>query len=627
MDTPRSESPSGTYQHNAVPVDGQLDDHRFQPHSLPRYRTVTGAFINDHEGLMTLGSLNVARTRTTDSDTAINSDDTENHHLPHGTTAFDFDTTSPLARAPTHVTMDDSRSARFSHGSSSRSPSPPNSVDAFADPDRRFRDRSNTFNSQRPDLSELGLERVGSRRATFTEDEHHGSRMQLDNHSVKATEDVCFPPPEENKTRSGIDFEEMDEFVAEQNAGRHGQRQRKMSLAGSFRGRHNPDKDTASRVNSPTSDECAIDDTASSIDEKTGEKVEHLAKVSKPDRFSFFSSELDTTIHAPEFGDLLCEGESFRDIFRDGMGVWWLDCLNPSPEELAMLMKAFSIHPLTAEDIRVQETREKVELFRSYYFVCFRSFVQDKTHEDYMEPINIYIIVFREGVLSFHFEAANHSANVRRRIRQLRDYVALSSDWICYALIDDIVDSFAPLINDVEQDSDAIEDAVFVAREDDFSTLLKRIGDCRKKTMAGMRLLGGKADVIKGFAKRCNEQYSVTPRGEIGLYLGDIQDHIVTMMGNLAHFEKMLSRSHANYLAQLSMESIQANNRSNEVLGKITVIATILVPLNLVCGLFGMNVPVPGQASGELYWFFGILGSICAFVVASFYIAKRWKLV
>lgn len=41
--------------------------------------------------------------------------------------------------------------------------------------------------------------------------------------------------------------------------------------------------------------------------------------------------------------------------------------------------------------------------------------------------------------------------------------------------------------------------------------------------MGLMRLLGGKADVIKGFAKRCNEQYQVTPRGEIGLYLGDIQ--------------------------------------------------------------------------------------------------------
>jgi magnesium transporter len=232
---------------------------------------------------------------------------------------------------------------------------------------------------------------------------------------------------------------------------------------------------------------------------------------------------MDTTIHAPEIGDLLFDGESFHDLFRDGQGVWWLDCLNPSTEELSMLMKAFAIHPLTAEDIRVQETREKVELFKNYYFVCFRSFVQQKSSEDYMEPINIYIIVFREGVLSFHFAPSSHSANVRRRIRQLRDYVALSADWICYALIDDIVDSFAPVITDIERDSDAIEDAVFIARGDDYSALLKRIGDCRKRTMGGMRLLGGKADVIKGFAKRCNEQYQITPRGEIGLYLGDIQ--------------------------------------------------------------------------------------------------------
>lgn len=293
-----------------------------------------------------------------------------------------------------------------------------------------------------------------------------------------------------------------------------------------------------------------------------------------------------------------------------------------------MLMKAFSVHPLTAEDIRVQETREKVELFKAYYFTCFRSFDQDKASEEFMEPVNVYIIVFREGVLSFHFKPAPHSSNVRKRIAKLRDYVALSSDWICYALIDDITDSFGPVIHEIEQETDAIEDAVFVARTDDHTLMLKQIGECRKKVMGLMRLLGGKADVIKGFAKRCNEQYSVTPRGEIGLYLGDIQDHIITMMGNLAHFEKMLSRSHSNYLAYLSVEAIQTNNRANEVLGKITTIATILVPLNLVCGLFGMNVPVPGGISGgDLYWFFGIVGTIITFVVVSYFYAKKMKFV
>jgi Mg2+ and Co2+ transporter CorA len=64
------------------------------------------------------------------------------------------------------------------------------------------------------------------------------------------------------------------------------------------------------------------------------------------------------------------------------------------------------------------------------------------------------------------------------------------------------------------------------------------VGDCRKKVMGLYRLLGNKADVIKGFAKRCNERWEVAPRSEIGLYLGDIQDHIVTMTGNLSHYEK-----------------------------------------------------------------------------------------
>ena len=145
--------------------------------------------------------------------------------------------------------------------------------------------------------------------------------------------------------------------------------------------------------------------------------------------------------------------------------------------------------------------------------------------------------------------------------------------------------------------------------------------------MSLMRLLGGKADVIKGFAKRCNESYNVTPRGEIGLYLGDIQDHVVTMMSNLGHFEKMLSRSHSNYLAQLSVDSIRQGSRANEVLSKITLLASILVPLNLICGIFGMNVPVPGKDSSGLGWFFGIMGVIGAIILFSLLVARRFRFI
>ena len=63
-------------------------------------------------------------------------------------------------------------------------------------------------------------------------------------------------------------------------------------------------------------------------------------------------------------------------------------------------IQVFSIHPLTTEDIQMEETREKIELFRNYYFISFRSFEQDNLSPTYLEPLNMYIIVFREGILS-----------------------------------------------------------------------------------------------------------------------------------------------------------------------------------------------------------------------------------
>jgi magnesium transporter len=117
-------------------------------------------------------------------------------------------------------------------------------------------------------------------------------------------------------------------------------------------------------------------------------------------------------------------------------GVWWLNMNNPTDEEIRAICKAFGVHPLTIEDIGTQEAREKIELFPSYYFACFRSFhVQDIDDGQEYEPFNIYVVVFREGTLSFSFSPNPHAAHVRKRITMLKDYVALSSDWICYALM------------------------------------------------------------------------------------------------------------------------------------------------------------------------------------------------
>jgi magnesium transporter len=122
-------------------------------------------------------------------------------------------------------------------------------------------------------------------------------------------------------------------------------------------------------------------------------------------------------------------------------------------------------------------------------------------------------------------------------------------------LIDDITDVFGPLIQGIENEVDEVDDTIMQMHTMDDSgngeinddtgsvasiapgEMLRRVGECRKKVMGMYRLLSNKADVIKGFAKRCNEQWEVAPKSEIGLYLGDIQDHIMTMTSNLTHYE------------------------------------------------------------------------------------------
>jgi magnesium transporter len=326
--------------------------------------------------------------------------------------------------------------------------------------------------------------------------------------------------------------------------------------------------------------------------------------------------------------------------------TWWLDVLSPTEAEMKVISKTFGIHPLTAEDIMMQEAREKVELFRNYYFVNYRSFEQDMQNEDFLEPVNMYVVVFREGVISFHFSLTPHPANVRRRIRQLKDYLILSSDWISYAIIDDITDVFAPLIQSIEDEVDDIDDAILKLHSpaigekghrdsekrsesgdgtsgESGGDMLRRVGDCRKKVMGLYRLLGNKADVIKGFAKRCNEHWEVAPRSEIGLYLGDIQDHIITMTGNLSHYEKILARSHANYLAQINIRMNERQEQTADVLGKLTVLGTIVLPMNIITGLWGMNVWVPGQEyEGDLTWFWCLTAGLLVFGISCFFIAK-----
>ncbi|KAI9049483.1 hypothetical protein LZ554_006514 [Drepanopeziza brunnea f. sp. 'monogermtubi'] len=614
MSDHESNSQSSNNSGYSTPVP-ELDDHRHQNASVQKSLSRRGTADTMHSNFrrnlapdLTLVDQGLLPTIARDFEEAVEDGDLRGIS-PLGRTVRD------RSRRGTVTTLDP------------RSVSPPSSVKAFAEARRR-----EDCELQRTASHDSRKSRRSLRSRRYTND--NDAANSIAGTCRTAEEDVCFPlHPEGNKNTLHIDFELLEDFIADE------ENRDRTPPQGQPQARIFHDLTNKHAVPTIVTSDGDIMDMPSNISLASGGKSmtsEFNEKHEEPqrleNRFEFFSTMGESTIHAAEFGDLVLPGEDVRSLFTlppssdDSDGVWWLNMNSPTKEEITAICRAFGIHPLTIEDINTQEAREKIELFPSYYFACFRSFhVEEVDGGQEYEPFNTYVVVFRQGTLSFSFVPNPHAAQVRQRITKLKDFMSLSSDWICYALIDDIVDGFAPVINSIERETDVIEDEVFISRNDDMHTFLRRIGMTRKNVMGLMKLLGGKADVLRGFTKRCNADYRVTPKLDIGLYLGDIQDHVVTMMTSLAHFEKMLSRSHSNYLAQLSIENLLQGNDSNKVLSKITLLASILVPLNLVCGLFGMNVAVPWKNSDSLGPFFGILGFLVFFSILALILAKRLR--
>ncbi|KAG8962513.1 hypothetical protein FRC05_005314 [Tulasnella sp. 425] len=151
------------------------------------------------------------------------------------------------------------------------------------------------------------------------------------------------------------------------------------------------------------------------------------------------------------------------------------------------LGKLLHLHPLTLEDILQREQREKLEVFPGlgYYFVVFRAVEpyhhaspgDDEGHHrsggsDPVVAVTVYLVVFREGICSFHFEdISEHTDRVRNRILQLEKTIPWTPDWIAHGLLDSIVDGFFPIIQNIEKEVDELDGLVSGIENMDLSDL------------------------------------------------------------------------------------------------------------------------------------------------------------
>lgn len=423
------ETPSDSRYDTPVP---ELDDHRNRTASTVRSdrpdRPRRGTFDSLYGARHIEGEPNTPVILVRDFEEAIIDEETA-----------DLSPTARRNRRPTVDTMPDGRSI-----------SPPNSVKAFAEARRREREMS--FSEARPQYDE-GTSRamsISSRRSLRSRPH---TTHTIDNDAASfatnktAEEDVCFPLQEnQRKDQLHIDFDFLEGFITEQTSRTESRPQSAPHDFDDMRPQSTDSRPTrVATIDGDIYDLPSDDSMAHEKGDKAGKGAsETTEKAQLPpidhNRFSFFSSAWESTIHAAEMGDLVLPGEDIRGLFElpedETDGVWWLNVNSASKDEVLGICKAFGIHPLTIEDIITQEAREKIELFPSYYFACFRSFniVEEPEGKEY-EPFNIYVIVFREGTLSFSFAPNTHASQVRKRITALKDYVALSSDWICYALM------------------------------------------------------------------------------------------------------------------------------------------------------------------------------------------------
>lgn len=346
-------------------------------------------------------------------------------------------------------------------------------------------------------------------------------------------------------------------------------------------------------------------------------------------KYTFYSQNTD--VLQEEKLSLLLEKTSQNRINDE---CFWLDVTGPSLEDLNEVAKHFLIHPLTIEDISLRDNREKCEIFDKYYFLCFRTCDQPissdfsrstRTSSNDFHPSTMFLLIFPNYIISFHHEPSQHVKRILKRLYsliadgggggdddKLKGTIKLSPDWVMYSFLDDTIDEFVPFLLSLEEEVDSIDENILFLEHCEQSDMLRRIGHSRKRVTSLLRLLRPKIEILKSLTKRC---YDLLQPGTI-VYLRDVNDHVLSSLQLLEKQSETLNRSHSNYIAQLSLELSEASNRMNIVMKKLTVAAAIMLPVSVISGLWGMNVPVPfGVESNGKYTPIGSLGpfvTICS---------------
>lgn len=310
----------------------------------------------------------------------------------------------------------------------------------------------------------------------------------------------------------------------------------------------------------------------------------------------------------------LCPGDGkVRWLEMNGLG---------DVNALKALGERYGLHPLALEDVLNVGQRPKMEPYGGHLFVIAQMIYRDDDRCLCGEQVSIFVC---EGLLiSIQEESGSDVFEpVRQRIRAGGGYIRrMKADYLAYALLDSIVDHCFPVLEEIGESLEELEDDVL---DRPGRTLVAQLHNFKRILMQLRRFVWPERDVVNALLHTENQ----IVRPETKVFLRDLYDHTIQIMDLIESYRDVTTGLMEMYLSSVSY-------RTNEIMRVLTIMSSIFIPLTFIAGVYGMNfsqTTPDGQSAPsnmpELYWKYGYVGVLAVMVIVAvgmlyFFRRKKW---
>lgn len=268
-------------------------------------------------------------------------------------------------------------------------------------------------------------------------------------------------------------------------------------------------------------------------------------------------------------------------------GVKWLDMNGVHQPDIVRAMgEVLDLHPLVLEDILNTDQRPKVEAYAGYLYIVLRMLRYDEARKQ-IHSEQVSLILGADYVLSLQELPGDVFDGVRERIRGGRRIRFMQADYLAYAILDAVVDHYFQLLEKLGDEIESLEDELMDKPE---PGTLQRIHHFKREMLMLRKAVWPLREVLSQLTRDGHELIS----DETRLFMRDVYDHSVHVLDTIDTIRELL-------VSMLDLYLSSVNNRMNEVMKVLTIIATVFMPLTFIAGVYGMNF----EHMPELAWQWG----------------------